>query len=718
MLAFIILFTSVITMSFSDAEGQTVDCSLQVQTHNSAIPDTSALYTGLSTKDSIKTDLDALDKILSSFISSINPEGYLYTDEVASAITKYSAILVEKELSAVTYTAMQKSFPEAYDFIKEKQDNGASWDDIETIPFGITKGDKKEFIKACGAGAEHIGNSLLEVIVYEPTAYYTALVPALESTHTGTMPSMVGFVARTGLSPSKRIEFLIEKVLDIIEPIKASPLTYLLDILPDFIVNYSAAAELLNGNSKIQENVKLALPEIESIVSGLIKALGITAPDLDYDYMASLGTAKVGKSAGNKGERTVINGDREALFQYLADYITGLFTYENNYSVFEDLLLSKIKTITQPEIRTLIYSQSTNDLLASLLDILSKNVDSTKYVQAMADAYNSKEKDSEALFGNFFSRERVSSLIDTLDKTLASELREMNLETSIYTDTIATLVAKFTAELCGAELSEISTTAMKASFPEAYNYVEAAKRDGKTWAEIGTIPFGIREGDKDAFIKACGAGSEHFGDVLALCCMVAPTSYDDALIPIFEALHIGSMPTLKEFVASSGLDGAKRMEDIALKLLGLIDPLMDAPVSYLCEILPDVVNSYNNMAEYISSNEDIARTGLKLKPINDFVKELLLAFSLQLPEYDILTLADLGTAKTETSGDRCAQRMAIYGDKEAVFVTLFRLVIDVVGVDGNVESIVDTASDLLDIDLSFLVRIFNMVKTVWKTADE
>lgn len=720
LLSAIILFSTVSSYAMHITAGETVDCNAGAENYNAAIPDTTGLYTGITTKENLQAEIDELDKLLAAFIDKIDIEEYLYTDEVASLVTKYSAILTETALTDITYTALSKKFPEAYEFIRAKQEANCTWDDITTIPFGIEEGDKNEFLKACGAGAEHLGNGLLKVIMYEPTSYTKALVPALESTHTGEMPSIVGFVMQTGLSGSKRVEFLLDRVLKLIKPVKKAPLTFLCGMLPDFIINYSNAANLINSNENIKNDVKLQLPTIESIVSGLIDVLGVTAPPLDYNYLASLGSASVGHSGANEGNRVVIDGDREAIFQYLADYITGIFVYENNFEIVEDIFMKKIKSIENEEIKSLLYSDALYDIFSQLLYILSNDADTAKDIEALTSKYNSNKKDYSELFGNrVTSRENVSSLIDNLDKIVADEIENLNIEKIVYTDTIATIVAKFTADLCSAELSEIDFKTLKKEFPEAYAYVAKAKEEGKTWDDIDVIPFGITSGDKAEFIKACGAGGEHFGDVLALCVMVSPTSYDDALVPIFESLHTGAMPGLKEFVGSSGLNGAKRVEDIATKIISILKPISETPVSYLCEILPDLVMSYNSVCDFVNNDEYLSLTGLKIKPLEQFIGELLSDMGIQLPDQNLPDFDKMGEAKTEASGDSCGFRMSLYGDREVVFMSLFNYIMDVVEVDGNLDKIVSFASDLLDINinLTFVTEIFNTVKKFVQTRN-
>ena len=335
-LAVVIVFVSVFGIQKITA-GEKIDVEAEVENYNENVPDFSALFEGLA-EDELAAELDDLDAKLAVLISKVDIDSLLYTDSVATLITKTVASLMGKSLDSVSFKEVKNSFPEAYDYLENLKADGKDVADIDTIPFGIEAGDKKEFIKACGAGAAHLGDTLLEVVLCAPTAYNNALVIALEATHTDEMPSIFGFVLRTGLSPSARIEFLIERILDIIDPIKEAPLSYLCSILPDFIINYNKACGFMNSNSDIEEKTGLALPTIDSIIGGLISALDMSAPEIDYDYLSKMGTASVADSGYTGGERVRIDGDREVVFAYLADFILNLLTYEDNFTIVEELL--------------------------------------------------------------------------------------------------------------------------------------------------------------------------------------------------------------------------------------------------------------------------------------------------------------------------------------------------------------------------------------------
>lgn len=699
-----IIFTSGIGIILNVTAGEDIDCEAEVNSYNTQKVTYANLTTGVS-EDILSAELDDLDAKLAAILASVNLESMLYTDAVATLVARFTAELTQKSFDSIKFSALKKDFPAAYEYVTAQQEAGMTWEGIGTIPFGITAGDKEMFIKACGAGAAHMGDSLLEVVLCAPSSYYDTLVPALEATHTGKMPSLFGFVAKTGLSNSKRIEFMAERILAIIEPIKQAPLTYLCGIVPDFIINYNKACEFINGNEKIAEKAKFTMPTIDSIIQQLISALGMTAPAIDYDYLSKMGTASVAESGGNGGARVQINGDREVVFAYLADFITGLFTYENNFTVVERILTKDLKSdaVQSSPFASILTSAEANGMIAALMDILAKlEPRQTVDVNAQVEAYNAETKDFSGLFTWPATQENVASVLDSVEVKISEALTNANLESIIFTDGFATTVAKLTAKLCGKELSDLSFAALKKSFPDAYNYIASEQAAEKTWADIETIPFGIADGDKDMFIKACGAGSEHFGDALALCLLVDPHSYDEALVPLLESLHTGPMPILEQFVAGQGLDGAKRMEDIVAKVITIMEPVKTSPIAYLTEILPDLINSYNQAAAAMGSN---AISPLHLPDINVLLNDIVSSLGLVLPEHDFSSFTKMATASVAESGSPSGQRMELKGDRETVFMGLASYIVDVIGYENNMSIVMNILTNVLGIDSSIIDTI-------------
>lgn len=693
-----IVLTSVVGIAVNVIGGKKINCEEEVAAYNGETKDFSSYFTSMS-EDELTKRLDKIDAQLVGIISMVDIDSMLYTDEVATLVARFTAELIGKEFADTKFKSMKKSFPEAYEFVKAQKEAGKTWADLGTIPFGIEAGDKEAFIKACGAGAEAFGKNLMKVILNASSAYNDALVPALESLHTGAMPTFGEFVKETGLSGSARMEFLVEKILSIVEPLKAAPLTYLCEIAPDFFKNYSAAAEFLNGKKGVDKRAHLVMPTIEGLLNEVLAGAGLKVPALDIAKVVSMGTASVDASGANKGQRVRIDGDREVVFCFFADYILDTLAYENNFDFVDKLLTKDIKTdeVQNSLLGEIVNSDIFSVFLADFVDLLSKIQGRTAPdVQAQVDAYNAENKDFSELFSWPSTEDNVSKTIDTLNAVIIGSLSDFNIDGIIFSDEFATAIAKITGPLCSKEISDLTFNALRKSFPEAYKYMMDAQAAGKTWKDIDVIPFGISAGDRDMFVKACAAGSEHFGDALALCLLVAPTAYEEALVPVLESLHVGPMPNIKDFILSTKLDGAKRMELIINHVLEIMEPLLAAPLTYLCEMLPDLIASYTRASEFAAANPNVlSKSGMNLMPIGQLLASIVEGYGIVLPEFDYAAVTKYGTARVAASGDIGGQRFEILGDREAVFVTLSGFISDVAATEGNITAIGSFLNDKL-----------------------
>ena len=214
------------------------------------------------------------------------------------------------------------------------------------------------------------------------------------------------------------------------------------------------------------------------------------------------------------------------------------------------------------------------------------------------------------------------------------------------------------------------------------------------------------------FIKACGAGAEHFGDVLALSFIISPNAYEEALMPVLEALQTGPMPELREFIGMQGIDSAKRMELITEKVLTILEPVKEAPVTYFCTMLPEFIYCYNIAADCFKNNPDLTKPGVDIPPINEFVAQTATEFGLNLPEYDLNQLIRYSTASVAPSGDRTGKRIELIGNREAVFAYLAFYVRGIISDDANVEAISSLASELLGINAGIVKPFIALLRTV------
>ena len=211
-LAVVIALTAIIGGSVNIIGGEKIDCQEEVDLYNSSAPDTSSYYKSMS-EDELSKRLDRIDSQLISIISMVNIDELLYTDEVATLISRFTVELIGEEFANIKFKDVKKSFPDAYEFIKTQKEAGKTWADVGVIPFGITPGDKETFIKASAAGSEAFGDNLLSVILNAPSSYNDALVPALESTHTGPMPPLVSLLLQQVFQAAREWSFLSARFL-------------------------------------------------------------------------------------------------------------------------------------------------------------------------------------------------------------------------------------------------------------------------------------------------------------------------------------------------------------------------------------------------------------------------------------------------------------------------------------------------------------------------
>lgn len=719
-LAVVIVFSASLGLVANAVKGEKIDVEQEVNAYNSSKPDFSYLFSGVE-KEAISLQIDDADEKLSSVIAQFDIDSVLYCDTTATALTKLIAEVTKKDLASVSFKDLKKKFKDAYNYLVSLQEANKTWADIETIPFGIETGDKDAFVKACSLASSYLGSVLMDVILAAPSAYNDVLVPIIESLHIGKMPSFNGFVMRTGTSNSARIEFIIEKVLGVVEAVKKAPVTYLCDILPDFLVNYQKSCEFVNSNEKISKNTGLSLPTVKDLLSDVFSALGLSLPEIDLDRLSKTGNAQIAKSGRNGGKRVEIIGEREVVFGVIGDIITDVACSGDNLATIEHLLTFDMKssTVVNGKLGKFIYSEEFNELLASLLDaVCMTKTKVQENVPAKVEAYNAQETDYSSLFSWPLSEESLDKVLTATDLTLNHCLANGDFAGAFYNDAFATTLTKIFAQLCSKELSQISFYAVSKSFPQAHKYLRKAQAEGKTWDDIDIIPFGITPGDKETFIKAAGAGSEVFGDALAVACMVDPTAYDDGLLPLLESLHVGPMLSFEEFVASSGFDGAKRMEVIISHTIKMLEPITVYPLQYLLEMLPDLVASYNKISEYLSSNEIIKnQIGLVVPPLSELLAELVSDIGITLPEYDFSQLEQMATASAAESGDICGQRVELTGRKSVVFMSIFNYLIEIIKYDGNAEALFSFATGSLDLSVGDATSLVNTVTSLASVDD-
>ena len=285
--------------------------------------------------------------------------------------------------------------------------------------------------------------------------------------------------------------------------------------------------------------------------------------------------------------------------------------------------------------------------------------------EAVAAQYNANVPDTSKLF-ILRPRAVVSAMIDITDEKLSSLVSSSDIEASIYSDSTVTAVTKLYCDAFSIELSQADFTALENEYPDAYSYLAAAKQENKDWKDIENIPFGIENGNKNAFIKGCGIAASFSDSIVDGGIKELSGIYNDVFVPVMESLHTGTMPSMISFALKTKLDERIIMEFMIEKTVSVLSPFKAAPASYLFEMLPDLITTYNNANDYIKRNNlDINLP--ELQPLIDAVFE---ALELEGKAFDINYMSRLGTATVQPSGRSGGKSVYITGDKESVFLYL------------------------------------------------
>ena len=111
-LVVVIVFTGVIGIAgFFGVKalisGEEIDCESEGANYNSTKADYLSLNVGI-TEDALSAELDDLDAKLAAILATVNIDSLLYTDAVATMVSKFTAELTQKELASIDFSSLKK----------------------------------------------------------------------------------------------------------------------------------------------------------------------------------------------------------------------------------------------------------------------------------------------------------------------------------------------------------------------------------------------------------------------------------------------------------------------------------------------------------------------------------------------------------------------------------------------------------------------------------
>lgn len=327
-------------------------------------------------------------------------------------------------------------------------------------------------------------------------------------------------------------------------------------------------------------------------------------------------------------------------------------------------------------------------LLMSCFGAISASALTNEEAAAKLAAYEDIRPDLSDVYSKINERQSASTL-KAIDTTLAAVLEKKDVRSTLYTDaTVAKLTKLLYSALSGVAGGMISQTprelskVLRADYSEAADYLKTFKiKDGWDKVDESKLVFEIEPGNAAQF-KA------------AVCTVLAPVGqflfvFEPVVSAVLEVLHTGTAVSVQKAIEESDYDASNETQKVANEIY--LAPIFDAielffahPVDYLCEILPDLAYTYDNvvvpgMAEGFISIQLPSLESL-LSSILSSVKD---STRIQLPAIDVNRLAHMGTAAVADSiapltKDSLAlyeayepgYRVVITADKPMVFAAL------------------------------------------------
>lgn len=350
------------------ASAMTMDEAEQAaQEFNANIPDHSGVYANKSAKEWNSTmksldgalgavfqvaDLKAkiyCDSTVSMLMTSLSGMLYGALEDMAASQTGLVASMIKIVLKNLTPAkvgeAMEKDgvYPEIAAYLKSV----ASYDEIDTakLVWNVTPGDRTAFIDAAGYALYPVGYAINFLSILDGL-YPNVLVPIIEALGQGAMPSEKDFKAViNNESTATGMHAILNPVCDAIDDLLAAPLSYVCTILPGMVNALNGAFDTLRNMNLIGDFMKDLLPEsFSGLLPMVTDALGLnlTLPEIDEQYLITMGAASAAESGRKDGYTMQIKGDSTMVFAAVAQYLQEVLQDQNNQVEIGRFLVDKL----------------------------------------------------------------------------------------------------------------------------------------------------------------------------------------------------------------------------------------------------------------------------------------------------------------------------------------------------------------------------------------
>ena len=335
-------------------------------------------------------------------------------------------------------------------------------------------------------------------------------------------------------------------------------------------------------------------------------------------------------------------------------------------------------------------------MLMSCFGAISASAMTMDAAEAAAAEFNATIPDHSPVYANK-SAKQWGNTLEALNSTLGVILKSMDLKSTIYSDaTVNSLLPALGGALQGIDIigSLLSPNAVAKDLDthSIYPEISAYLKTITSWSEFDASKaiWGITPGDKAAFIDVLSeVFASNVGYLLSL--VVGATRkgtsekvYDFGLVPLLESLHQGTMPDYSTYSSAAKAYDTKKLyvQPVIAYLCNVVDAFLANPVSYLCEVLPDLVYTYPKFRQSLDVKillfVDLGSMILPLLPENlDGILKMLtdaLGMNLTLDSIDDTYLYTMGKAVVAESGRPDGYTMKVEGNQTMVFAAVAQYV--------------------------------------------
>lgn len=702
---------------------------------NSAVP----LLTGHSLKNLVTPMIYS-----SESLSSMLVQMYISLEESSDELANIGI-----DISVKNVAAALSGYPEVsaalsqYSSWSEVNLDGVNWGVTEKNGFATAMGaafsplNDVLYMLLCSGTYEISGF----IKIKGSDGYSKAIVPMLNSLKCPGIMTQEQFSAQANADKNSMVKNIILPILSLLEKVFEAPASTLTDSLPSFAY-FSESGEMdkcmgalmepITSNPLVEVAVWLKIIDldffsfdIETMLGSFTSGMGdgsLKLAEIDMEALSKCGSVSGNGFVSDKGKAYVV------IMRWLVDTL----------KLNSDNLDGLMNTMGSTE------SVGTNDFLKT---VLSKDTDAI--VKTMILLFTPIEPgEAEAMVYPGISSATVQYTPNLTEADYARALGEMDdllddfvkeggdynsidglLSSAIYSNSnINSLVVGIYSEFEKNGITDllvllgidVTPKGVAAKLTES-DYKNAAKALNKSsWEEVSLngISWGFNNGSRKGFQNALTAVLRPLYPLLRVLLaeddivimdsitLKGSDGYNTSIIPILEALGCESsdIKTYEKYKRTSDTDSV--MKDILDPVFDLVDEICEKPVDTLTEKLPNIVYFMNSGSlEKCINNLMLPVTAFSHKlsgvydvkidmtaltsqiDMNALLSGMLKGTGMNIAEFDVNALANMGTAEKRTSkqvkNGKNVEYTYVVADKTDVFMTLVRVLAKTMKLPGN-----------------------------------